>query len=377
MTLFNRDHLIDRVRRDHWSPFSKGLALAIVAGTVLGVLVGVSDRAARALQPLFEFMRAIPPPVTVPVASLLIGYSETMKLTVDRAVGALADPVEYDVGGASDRSAAARCRALVPAEPRCSASAGSFFRPSCRRCCSASAIAIPLAIVVTLLVEMLTSLPGIGALMIRSQRNFQSSEVYALLVLVGLFGFVVNDLFAIDRRRHHAALAAAILTFNSDERAIKMQVGFFFWPYNARSVRKARRARGPLRLRDDRHRRHARQRHGPVGIVRAWWPAPRSARGSRSASPICSPDIRRSAPRRSPRSITSPTAAPCSASAPVTAAPGMSDCRSRRAKELAEGVTFIKTLLQGKPATLGAATAHLPWIKRAPPVFLAASHPGR
>jgi ABC-type nitrate/sulfonate/bicarbonate transport system permease component len=57
-------------------------------------------------------------------------------------------------------------------------------------------VAIPLAIVVALLVEMLTSLPGIGALMIRSQRNFQSSEVYALLVVVGLFGFAVNDLFA-------------------------------------------------------------------------------------------------------------------------------------------------------------------------------------
>jgi 5,10-methylenetetrahydromethanopterin reductase len=45
------------------------------------------------------------------------------------------------------------------------------------------------------------------------------------------------------------------------------------------------------------------------------------------------------------------------------------------AKELAEGVTFIKTLLDGRPATLGAAAAHLPWVKRAPPVFLAASHP--
>jgi 5,10-methylenetetrahydromethanopterin reductase len=46
-----------------------------------------------------------------------------------------------------------------------------------------------------------------------------------------------------------------------------------------------------------------------------------------------------------------------------------------RAKDLAEGVVFIKGLLQGKPAGLGTATAHLPWIKRAPPVFLAASHP--
>jgi len=56
-------------------------------------------------------------------------------------------------------------------------------------------VAIPLTIVLALLVEMLTSLPGMGALMIRSQRNFQSSEVYALLVLVGLFGLVANDVF--------------------------------------------------------------------------------------------------------------------------------------------------------------------------------------
>lgn len=44
------------------------------------------------------------------------------------------------------------------------------------------------------------------------------------------------------------------------------------------------------------------------------------------------------------------------------------------AQELAEAVTFIKTLLTGAPATLGTASAHLPWIKRAPPVFLAGSH---
>jgi hypothetical protein len=52
-------------------------------------------------------------------------------------------------------------------------------------------------IVPPLLVEMLTSLSGIAALMIQSQRNFQSAQVYALLIVVGLFGFIVNDLFAI------------------------------------------------------------------------------------------------------------------------------------------------------------------------------------
>lgn len=48
---------------------------------------------------------------------------------------------------------------------------------------------------------------------------------------------------------------------------------------------------------------------------------------------------------------------------------------SSTARELGEGVGFIRELLRGRPATLGAATAHLPWVRRAAPVFLAASHP--
>jgi NitT/TauT family transport system permease protein len=160
--------------------FLEGLALAIAIGTGLGVLIGMSDRSARALQPLLEFMRAIPPPVTVPVAALLIGYNESMKLTVvvlsalwpvllnaSSAVRQI-DPVLLDVARSFRLSAAERLtRVILP------------------------------AIVPALLIEMLTSLPGIGAIMIMSQRNFQSGEVYALLVLVGLFGFVVNDLFAL------------------------------------------------------------------------------------------------------------------------------------------------------------------------------------
>jgi len=42
---------------------------------------------------------------------------------------------------------------------------------------------------------------------------------------------------------------------------------------------------------------------------------------------------------------------------------------------LGEGVAFIKALLAGRPAEYHGGTAHIPWIKRAPKVFLAASHP--
>ena len=193
--LFDREHLLAAFGATT-ATFLEGLALAIVLGTALGVLVGISRGAARALQPLLEFMRAIPPPVTVPIATLLIGYSTGMKLTVVvlsglwpillNAASAVRqiDPLLLDVAHSFRLTAWQRMnRIILPA-----------IVPALLL---GIRIAIPLAIVVTLLVEMLTSLPGIGALMIRSQRNYQSSEVYALLVLVGLFGFVVNDLFAV------------------------------------------------------------------------------------------------------------------------------------------------------------------------------------
>jgi ABC-type nitrate/sulfonate/bicarbonate transport system permease component len=66
-------------------------------------------------------------------------------------------------------------------------------------------VAVPLAIIITLLVEMLTSLPGIGSLIVTSQRQYRSAEVYGLLMVVGLMGFALNNLFvlfeqAISRR---------------------------------------------------------------------------------------------------------------------------------------------------------------------------------
>jgi len=194
-TLFAREHLLVAFG-ETTSTFLQGLALATVIGAALGILVGVSKLAARALAPLLEFMRAVPPPVTVPIASLLIGYNATMKLTVVALAGLWPillnassavrqiDPLLLDVARAFRLTPMERLRRIV-------------FPSVIPSLLTGIRVAIPLAIVVTLLVEMLTSLPGIGALMIRSQRNFQSSEVYALLALVGLFGFVVNDLFAI------------------------------------------------------------------------------------------------------------------------------------------------------------------------------------
>jgi ABC-type nitrate/sulfonate/bicarbonate transport system permease component len=173
-----------------------GLALAIIAGIALGVLIGTSPRAARALGPLLEFCRAMPPPAIVPLAILFLGYDERMKLTIV-ALSAMwpillntssaiqhIHPLLLDVSTSFHLSPFERIRFIIV--PSVVPAILLGIR-----------IALPLTIVLTLLVEILTSIEGIGALMISARRNFQSGQVYGLLVLVGLFGFVINNAFSI------------------------------------------------------------------------------------------------------------------------------------------------------------------------------------
>ena len=51
-----------------------------------------------------------------------------------------------------------------------------------------------MALIVTLLAEFITNLSGVGALILSAQQNFNSAEVYALLLLAGVLALVVNSI---------------------------------------------------------------------------------------------------------------------------------------------------------------------------------------
>jgi ABC-type nitrate/sulfonate/bicarbonate transport system permease component len=176
--------------------FALAIVIASLLGGALGILIGRLRPARRALAPLLEFCRGLPPPVIVPVAVLLLGYAQGLKLLVvvwvaiwpillnTASAASLLDELMLDTAHTLrlDRVATVRkiiMPAIVP-----------DFLIGLR-------VAIPLSIVITLLVEMLTSLPGIGSLIVVAQRQFRSADVYGLLVVVGLMGFLINNLFAI------------------------------------------------------------------------------------------------------------------------------------------------------------------------------------
>jgi len=153
-----------------------------------------------------------------------------------------------------------------------------------------------------------------------------------------------------------------------------MQVGFFFWPYT-------------LDLCEQLAERADRYGYAMIGIADTpgnamdpWVSAAMVARVARRARvALCVTNLITRHPAISAAAIASLDHI-SNGRAVLGIGAGHSGTKNvglpkSRANELAEGVTFIKTLLQGAPATLRGASAHLPWIKRAPPVFLAASHP--
>lgn len=176
--------------------FAYGLTAAALFGGTVGVLIGMSRRASRILGPLLEFCRALPPPVVVPVAVLLLGYSENLKLLVVGWAAAwpillntasatrLIDPLLLDVARTFRLTRTkALAKIIIPAVI-------PAFLLGVR-------VAVPLAITITLLIEMITSMPGIGALIALAGREFRSSDVYGMLVLVGLLGFILNNAFVL------------------------------------------------------------------------------------------------------------------------------------------------------------------------------------
>lgn len=176
---------------DTFQTFGMGLAAATVIGTAAGIAVGGSATADHALRPTFEFLRAVPPAAMVPVATLLLGFDEEMKVVVV-VVAAVwpvllntrtgvheIDPTLLDAARSMRLSTATTLRSVVL--PSVSGHVLLGVR-----------VATPIALVITLLVEYLTAVNGLGALIGDAQRTFQPARVYALIVIASLLSLFVN-----------------------------------------------------------------------------------------------------------------------------------------------------------------------------------------
>jgi ABC-type nitrate/sulfonate/bicarbonate transport system permease component len=177
-----------------------GYALALVLGISIGVAAG-SSRSLRAfLEPPLEFMRAIPPPVLVPILILLAGPGDRMRVLVI-ATGCLwpvllntiegvrgIDPVLRDAAAAYRIGRFRRLRTLV-------------LRGASPQIMAGARQALSIGLILLVISEMFAASRGLGYTTIQFQRSFAIPEMWSGIILLGLIGVALAMVFRLVEQR--------------------------------------------------------------------------------------------------------------------------------------------------------------------------------
>lgn len=175
--------------------FLAGLLLATAIGAVLGAVVGGHRQADRATGPTFEFLRSLPAAALVPLVVLILGYTTSAKLFL------VVLPSVWPVLFACREARQSMSTLLVDVTRTLRLTRRQrvvkVMVPSLLPAVFLGMrVSTPIVLVVTILVEMMTRLHGLGDLLAGAQSFFQSGRVYGLLVIAGALGFVTNRLVA-------------------------------------------------------------------------------------------------------------------------------------------------------------------------------------
>jgi ABC-type nitrate/sulfonate/bicarbonate transport system permease component len=177
-----------------------GFALAAVVGVALGVLMGRSSIAAACLGPIFSGTYPIPKIALFPVFIYLFGIGSLSKvllifleclypIVVTTHAGSLA--VNRVLVWSASNMGASRARILwrvvVPA-------AAPFIFAGFR-------VALPIAMIVVIITEMISSADGLGYLAMYSLASFKTDRMLAVVVMIALIGVALDWLVTLLRDR--------------------------------------------------------------------------------------------------------------------------------------------------------------------------------
>jgi len=175
------------------------LVVAAAVGFFVGLVIGTSARLRDWCSLLLEYLRAVPPPVLIPVFVLMLGYSNVMKIVVISFAG-LWPVLLNTISGVSRIPSLAFDVARSLRLSRLETMMKVVIPGAVPALLLGVRVALPHVIIITLVVEMFTGSTGLGGLMMAGERNFDAAAVFALLVLVGILGLALTTTFTVAER---------------------------------------------------------------------------------------------------------------------------------------------------------------------------------
>jgi NitT/TauT family transport system permease protein len=177
-----------------------GFALAAAVGIFVGVLMGRSKLAAGLLDPLFSGTYAVPKLALFPVFIFVFGIGSLSKVAL------VFLECLYPIVIMSYHGARSVNRVLLWSAQNMGASRGETLR---RVVIPATApfifagfrVAVPVAMIVVVITEMVSSADGLGYLVIYSLSSLRTDRMLAVVVAIALLGYLLDKAVVLARDR--------------------------------------------------------------------------------------------------------------------------------------------------------------------------------
>jgi ABC-type nitrate/sulfonate/bicarbonate transport system permease component len=171
-----------------------GWAVAGLAGTVLGVWLGLSPSAWRWSMASVEVLRSVPSISFVPVAILIFGFSGEMELVLIMYV-CLWPVLMATIDGVRDVHPGLLDSARTLGLGRLRTWRSIVLPAAVPRILVGVRLALALAVALAVIAEMLGNPEGLGFGIVFAQRGFQPGQVFAYLFSIGMVGWALNGIF--------------------------------------------------------------------------------------------------------------------------------------------------------------------------------------
>ena len=180
-----------------------GYVIGVACALGVGLLISNVRLAHAALEPFVELLRPIPIPAIVPPLILLLGVDDQLKIFVI-AFSVFFPVLVNTVGGVRAVDSVAIDVARTLRVGRLRTVRNVVLPASLPYILAGMRVSLALALIVTVVAEMIAGSAGIGYYLLMTQYAMRASEMYAAILLLALIGYLLNRGFlAVEHRMLH------------------------------------------------------------------------------------------------------------------------------------------------------------------------------
>lgn len=173
-----------------------GFLASLVFSLVVGVVLGLSKSARDYTEPVFEFFRAIPPTVMIPVLLVVSGIGDASKIAVI-SFGCLWPMLLNTIEGVRSIDPVLKDTCRVYRIHGLRRLFSLTLPAAAPQIITGMRTGLSIAIILMVISEMFASRNGMGFMIIQFQRTFSIPEMWSGILLLGLIGVLLSLLMRV------------------------------------------------------------------------------------------------------------------------------------------------------------------------------------